>query len=72
MTSLGVTLTVGLIRGYQRFIPARLKRSCLFVPHCSEYAALALQKYGLLKGASLAVNRIGRCKPDLDCWEDHP
>ena len=46
---------------------------CRFHPSCSEYAAAALSKYGLLRGARLAVNRLRRCNPaNLDSCIDYP
>jgi putative membrane protein insertion efficiency factor len=38
-------------------------RVCRFQPTCSQYAVLALRKYGLLKGAWLAVKRLLKCHP---------
>jgi len=37
---------------------------CRFYPSCSNYAILALEKYGFLKGWYLAIKRIKRCTPD--------
>ncbi len=36
---------------------------CRFTPTCSEYAVIALQKHGLLKGGWLAIKRISKCRP---------
>jgi putative membrane protein insertion efficiency factor len=55
-----------LIRGYQRFISPFLGRHCRFTPTCSQYAFEAIGKYGALKGAWLALKRIGRCHPLCD------
>lgn len=57
------TLVVGLLRGYKFFISPLLPPSCRFFPTCSEYAAEAVGKYGVLKGAVLGVKRILRCHP---------
>jgi len=59
----GRALGVGAIRGYQRWISPYLPRSCRFVPSCSEYAAQAVERYGLARGGWLAVRRILRCHP---------
>ena len=36
---------------------------CIFLPTCSEYARIALERHGLLRGGSLALKRIARCHP---------
>jgi len=37
--------------------------TCRFYPSCSEYALLALNKYGAAKGSAKAIKRIVRCSP---------
>lgn len=64
-------LLVGLllipIRFYQRFISPLTPPSCRFTPTCSEYAATALQRHGIVKGGFLAIRRLLRCHP----WGGH-
>lgn len=36
---------------------------CKFHPTCSEYAARAIDKHGVLKGSFLAMRRLLRCHP---------
>ncbi len=36
---------------------------CRFTPTCSEYAAEALQRHGLLRGGAMALGRVLRCGP---------
>ena len=36
---------------------------CRYIPTCSEYAAMAIEKYGAAKGGWLAAKRILRCHP---------
>lgn len=56
-------MMIVLIRGYQLTLSAFLGRQCRYLPTCSEYAREAVQRYGALSGAWLAVRRIGRCHP---------
>ncbi|HBQ96407.1 MAG: membrane protein insertion efficiency factor YidD [Firmicutes bacterium] len=57
------TLTIGLIRLYQKFISPMTPPSCRYLPTCSQYAVEAVAKYGVPKGGYLAVRRILRCHP---------
>ena len=52
-----------LIKLYQMIISPWLGNKCRYTPTCSQYAAAALKKYGLLKGSWLAIKRISRCHP---------
>lgn len=36
-------------------------RFCRFTPSCSQYTYDAVNKYGVIKGLSLGVSRLGRC-----------
>jgi putative membrane protein insertion efficiency factor len=36
---------------------------CLYLPTCSEYAYVALERFGLAKGSWLALRRLARCHP---------
>ena len=51
------------IKVYKKLISPYTARSCRFVPTCSEYAAEAIEKFGLLRGGVLSVWRILRCNP---------
>ena len=54
---------IALVKLYQYAVSPLLGRNCRFEPCCSEYAAQALGRYGLLKGLWLALRRVGRCHP---------
>lgn len=56
-------LFVLLIRFYQKAISPYLPRTCRFYPTCSEYAILAIQRHGTVKGLGLALIRILKCNP---------
>ena len=36
---------------------------CLYLPTCSEYAYIALTRFGAVKGTWLTLRRIVRCHP---------
>ena len=36
---------------------------CLYLPTCSEYAYVALVRFGLLRGSGMALRRLLRCHP---------
>ena len=61
MTARSVALAA--LRGYKRFVSPVLPPACRFVPTCSEYAAEAIEKHGVLRGGTLAVRRLVRCGP---------
>lgn len=53
-----------LIRGYQHTLARALPPdTCRFYPTCSHYGYEAIEKYGLIKGGSMAVWRVMRCNP---------
>ena len=52
-----------LIKFYRMFISPLKPPSCRYIPTCSEYALLAVEKYGALRGGWMAVKRILRCHP---------
>ena len=57
------TAAVAALHGYKRLISPVLPPACRFAPTCSEYAAEAIEKHGLLRGGTLAVRRLIRCGP---------
>lgn len=56
-------ILIGLLRLYQRSISRLLGPRCRFHPSCSEYAAEAIERFGALRGLSLALRRLARCHP---------
>jgi putative membrane protein insertion efficiency factor len=52
-----------LIKFYQVVISPILGPKCRFTPTCSQYAAEALKKHGVVKGGWLAVKRMALCRP---------
>jgi len=53
--------------GYKRLVSPVLHAvgvsQCIFLPTCSEYAYVAMLRYGFLRGAGMAMKRISRCHP---------
>ncbi len=58
---------VGVVRLYQVVLSPLFPPSCRYTPTCSQYAVLALQEYGAVRGTILATWRILRCAP----WGGH-
>ena len=54
---------IWLIRVYQRYAKSETRLRCCYTPSCSEYAILALKKYGLIIGSYKAARRLLRCGP---------
>ncbi len=52
-----------LVRGYQTFISPMTPPTCRFYPSCSQYAVIAIERHGAVRGTWLAVRRLLRCHP---------
>lgn len=59
-----VWLSIQLIVLYQRRLSKRTGLTCRHFPSCSEYAVLALQKYGFINGWRAALRRVADCHPE--------
>ncbi len=51
------------IKFYQVAISPYIGPHCRFMPTCSEYAYIAINRFGILKGSYLAIRRILKCHP---------
>jgi len=52
-----------LLDCYQRRLSPLLGRRCRFHPSCSQYARVAVARFGGLRGSYLAIVRLARCHP---------
>ncbi len=51
------------IKLYQLCLSPYLPKTCRYYPTCSEYAIIAMNKYGIIRGLFISVKRILRCQP---------
>lgn len=51
------------IKLYKKHISPYIIRSCRFYPSCSEYAAEAIDRFGICRGGVKAIWRLLRCNP---------
>ncbi|HEV09386.1 MAG: membrane protein insertion efficiency factor YidD [Sulfurihydrogenibium sp.] len=63
---------IKLIKMYQKYVSPLKQPSCRYYPSCSNYAILAIEKYGFLKGSIKAVWRVLRCNPFSKGGVDYP
>ena len=49
-----------------------LGRKCVFSPSCSQYGQKAMQRYGLVAGFMMALERWTRCHPASPGYGDYP
>ena len=52
------------VKAYRKYVsPAKGTPVCRFVPTCSEYALIALERWGAVIGILLILWRVLRCNP---------
>lgn len=71
---LSARLTMQAIQIYQQNISPKLqgKVKCVYQISCSDYAVMAIEKHGFVKGLYLSVGRITHCRKSvgpLKEWE---
>lgn len=54
---------LALVRFYRSYLSPLKAPCCRFYPTCSEYALIAIERYGAARGGYLAIRRILRCNP---------
>lgn len=52
-----------LLQVYRYLISPLLGQRCRFYPSCSNYALMAIKRFGPYKGSYMAVERLLRCHP---------
>jgi uncharacterized protein len=56
-------LARGLIKLYRYTLSSIVGRTCRHLPTCSEYADIAIGRFGLWRGGWMALARFSRCRP---------
>jgi uncharacterized protein len=56
-------VVIMIIRFYQLKISDKLGNRCVFDPSCSHYSEMAFREKGLIKGFTLTIKRLIRCRP---------
>lgn len=54
---------IWFVRLYQHYAKSETRLRCCMTPSCSEYAILALKKYGAIWGGIKTFKRLLRCHP---------
>jgi putative membrane protein insertion efficiency factor len=63
MTEACKTVVLDLLRVYKWAVSPLFAPACRYVPTCSEYAAEAIEHYGVVRGGIMTVGRVVRCHP---------
>jgi len=63
-------LVLDLLGIYKAMVSPFLPPACRFEPTCSEYARLAVEKYGSVRGLWMSIKRILRCQPFCEGGHD--
>lgn len=58
-----LSLLLGVIHSYQKFISPWLPARCRYYPTCSKYGYQALSWHGVWQGSYLLIKRLLRCQP---------
>jgi hypothetical protein len=63
LLSLPVRAALFALRFYKAYLSILFAGSCRFEPTCSRYAYEAIERFGVLRGSWLGLNRLLRCHP---------
>jgi putative membrane protein insertion efficiency factor len=56
-------IVILMLQCYKRFLSPLVGSRCRFHPSCSDYARVAVARFGTLRGGWLGLVRILRCQP---------
>ena len=63
LSSFAVRTLLFAIRCYKSYLSFLFAGSCRFEPTCSQYAYEAIDRFGVLRGIWLGIQRLSRCHP---------
>ena len=73
MKKIANKVVILLINIYKVAISPLFPACCRFTPTCSEYAKIAIERFGIKEGSKLALKRISKCRPHSDYgWDPVP
>jgi uncharacterized protein len=61
--SVAQRVALAVLRAYKVAFSPMYAGACRFVPSCSEYAAEAVARHGVVRGSFMAARRLARCNP---------
>jgi putative membrane protein insertion efficiency factor len=65
---------IWMVRSYQKtgrpLLEGRIR--CRYVPSCSSYSIEAVERYGIVRGLMVTVERISRCRRDVPLGTKDP
>ena len=63
MRRLAGTIFLLPLRFYRRCISPYTPPTCRYHPTCSEFAMIAVERFGIFRGSWLTLRRLARCHP---------
>ena len=60
---LQISVSIKLIRWYQKDLSPKLGSRCVFEPSCSHYCELSIRKNGFFRGIFSTLKRLYCCRP---------
>jgi putative membrane protein insertion efficiency factor len=56
-------ITLNFLKSYQYLISPFLGNNCRYLPSCSSYTQIAIERFGVIQGGWMGIKRILRCHP---------